>query len=578
MISELHMHQRIDALARRQRVINELGRAALAGVSLTGLEHQCQLALSEFTDAKVRLTGAGIDRESEAPGAQEPGSDGVFRRELRTFDGVIGAIEVLPGPERALAPDDVAFVDGLANVLCLAAERRALDQRLHLSNRHDALTGLPNRALFEERLRAAMARAARAGTAVAVLFLDLDRFRQINDRLGHHAGNEVLVEIGQRLRRELEGVDTVARIGGDEFAVVYEDGDGAGTEGVAGRILRILARPITVAGRSVTVRATVGISTFPRDGTEVSTLLTNSDRAMYHGKSAGRNMIRSFSEGLDAYVTGEYGLEDDFEQALFAGGLELHFQPQVSARSGAIRGLEALTRWEHPEYGSIPPARFVGLAEEMGLIGDFGVWALTEACRQAAPWLRSGLRRVSVNVSPAHIARAGFVEAVEGALEEAGLKPEKLELEVTESVMVHDAARVIGPLQALREAGVAIALDDFGLGYSSFSTLGSLPLDRLKIDKSLIDTRNGQLGSPESQRAVLLSIVTLGRALGIPVTIEGVETKAELDLARSVGCDELQGFLLGGPVSGDEFERLLPGPADGRFEHEGRWAAVAPRS
>jgi diguanylate cyclase (GGDEF)-like protein len=552
--------ERSGARARRQHAISELVRAALAGASLDGLLAQSRTALSEISDAAVRL--AAHDARIHAPAQAERAGDphGLLRRELRASGRVIGMVEVLADEGRAFAPEDVAFVDGVVNVLTLAAERLALEEQLRRSDRHDALTGLPNRALLEERLNAAMARAARSGSSVAVLFVDLDRFRQINQRLGHHAGNEVLVEIGRRLRREIEGVETVARLGGDEFAVVYEDTDGSGTEALAARVQRILARPITVAGRALTVRATVGISVFPRDATEVSTLLGYSDWAMHHGKRSGRNTILSFGT-LDASAPPQYCLEDDFEAALFGGGLELHFQPQVSARSGAIRGLEALTRWEHPEYGSIPPVRFVGLAEELGLSGDFGAWALTEACRQAAPWVDNGLRRVAVNVSPAHIARAGFVETVNRALEEGGLKPEHLELEVTESVMVHDTARVIGPLQELRVAGVAVALDDFGLGYSSFSSLGSLPLDRLKVDRSLVDTRNRQSGSPESQRAVLLGIVTLGRALGIPVTLEGVETEAELDLARSVGCDELQGFLLGGPLPGAEFEHLLPRPA-----------------
>jgi diguanylate cyclase (GGDEF)-like protein/PAS domain S-box-containing protein len=552
--------RRLEDHIRRQTAIGRLTRDALEGLPLDRLVDRARSVLGEhLDDVVVRAWGTFAVGLAAAPDAVP--HEGVARRELRAHDTVLGWLEVDPGPARTLAADDAGFLDGVVSVLCMAAEQRLLHERLHHEAHHDALTGLPNRVLLEDRLRQAMARAHRDGTMIAVLFIDLDRFKYVNDTLGHQAGNDVLVQIGDRLRRHVRGTDTVARVGGDEFVVLHGDlRDVGAAESVAGAVAELLARPITVGGRTVRVRATVGISTFPGDGEDVDALLTKSDSAMYHGKRGGRNTIRVYHQHMSDAAAARLAIEHDFEAALMSGELELFFQPQVSPLSGTISGLEALTRWRHPLHGWIPPHRFVPLAEEAGLLGDLGNWAIGEACRRAKAWASDAwLQRVSVNVSPAHIARPGFFEAVRGALTAYALPPDRLEIEITEGILMDDLASVVRPLGALRELGVSIALDDFGLGYASFSSLGSLPLDRLKVDKSLIDTRSGAYGSRENQLAVLLGITTMAKALGLWVTIEGVETVEELEMARGVGCDEVQGYLFGGPQPAAGVTKLLAG-------------------
>jgi diguanylate cyclase (GGDEF)-like protein/PAS domain S-box-containing protein len=560
-VTDLHeANRKLERYARLQRSLAELGGAALAGSPLADLAAGCRRVLADVLEgATVRVSGSFAAADEVADAVEAP-HEGVVRRAISTHEHTVGTLEVDPGRGRSLTADDIGLLDNVASMLSLAAEQQMLHARLHHQAHHDALTGLPNRVLLEERLRRAMASATLDGSAVAVLFIDLDRFKHVNDTLGHHAGNEVLVQVGRRLRDHARGSDTVARFGGDEFVVVYGGLRDAGTAvGLASAIAETLARPIEVGGRSLTVRATVGIATFPRDGTETETLITKSDSAMYHGKSGGRNTIRLFSEHMNELTAARLDLERDFERALTRGGLELHFQPQVCARTGVITGLEALARWHHPRHGWVAPSRFVPLAEEMGLVADLGAWAIGEACRTAGSLsARSHAPlRVSVNVSPAHIARPGFVGGVQRALQDDGLEGARLELEVTESVMMHDADSVVRPLEALRELGVRVALDDFGLGYSSFSSLAGLPLDRLKVDKSLVDTRTTLAGRPENQRAVLLGITTMAQALGLSVTIEGVETAAELELARSVECDEVQGFFVGAVAPASDIVELL---------------------
>jgi diguanylate cyclase (GGDEF)-like protein len=558
-VTDLHAAtQRLERHARRQEAAAELSQGALAGEALDALVRRARAVMDELLDgSSVRTIGSFRKGVELRPGP--PAHAQVVRRDVRTHDRVLGLLEIDPGCGRALTPEALVFVDHVTSVLCMAAEQRSLHARLHHEAHHDPLTGLPNRVLLEDRLDQAIARARRDGTRVAVLFLDLDRFKHVNDTLGHQAGNDVLIQIADRLRRYVRKTDTVARVGGDEFVVIHGDlADDAAAEAVAAAVAEVLAGPIAVAGRTVRVRATVGVSAFPRDGDDTDALLTKSDSAMYYGKRGGRNTIRVYREDMSERAVARMAMEHDLEAALQAGELELFFQPQVSPLSGAILGVESLTRWRHPRHGWIPPTQFVPMAEEAGLVGDLGSWAISEACRVARPWTAgSWLRRVSVNVSPAHVARPGFAEAVRRSLEAGGLAPGHLELEITESVLMHDVGGVVRPLAELRELGVTIALDDFGLGYASFSSLGSLPLDRLKVDKSLIDTRSGLHASRDNQMAVLLGITTMARALGLQVTIEGVETLEELEMARRVGCDEVQGYLFAGPQPAARLGELL---------------------
>jgi diguanylate cyclase (GGDEF)-like protein/PAS domain S-box-containing protein len=553
--------ERLEGHVRRQRMSADLGRAALTGVALPELVRDCSATLGSLLGrASVQAWGEFIATPAP-PARAERGT--TVRREVVTSAGVVGYLEVDTGPTRCLTTDEVDLIDSLVSLLSLAAEQRHLHDLLSFQAHHDDLTGLPNRVLLEDRLRQAVARSHREGTHVAILFIDLDRFKHVNDTLGHEAGNDVLVQIGERLTRHVRETDTVARWGGDEFVVVHGDlRDANDALPLADALAKALARPFTVAGRSVTVRATVGISSYPRDGDDIATLIAKSDSAMYHGKRGGRNTVRVYSQHLHDLTLARLERERDLQAAVLDHGLELHFQPQVSTR-GVLRGVEALVRWKHREHGWIPPSQFVPMIEELGLAGELGAWALEQACRRAAPWTTrpGGPARVSVNVSPSHVVRQDFVATVERALAGAGLAPEHLELEVAEGIMIHDREIVVEALTRLRAMGVTIALDDFGLGYSPVGSLRSLPLDRLKVDKSFVDTRSEPTGSHQDQLAVLIGITTMAQALRLSVTIEGVETEAELDMARLAGCDEVQGYLLGGPVPASAIEQ--------RFSREG---------
>jgi diguanylate cyclase (GGDEF)-like protein len=551
-LTELHQAtERLERYARHQRWTSELSRAALAGARLPELMESCRTALSAMLEgATVRITGAF---ENADPAAVTACADAnVVRRAIATSDALLGHVEVDPGEGRCLAADDVGFVETIASLLCLTAERQGLTDKLHYQAHHDALTGLPNRALLEDRLQQALARAARDGTHVAVLFIDIDRFKQVNDTFGHEVGDNVLVEIASRLRRHVRSSDTIARVGGDEFVMVHADLASAElARAIAVDVIETLAQPLRLERRSVKLRATVGISIYPIDGSDASTLLMASDTAMYHGKRGGRNTIRHFEREMYELATVQRDLEYEFHAALSGGKLELHFQPQVSARSGTLRGIEALARWRHPRRGWIEPSRFVPVAEELGLVTEFGTWALQEACRQAAPWLKgaAGPQRVSVNVSPTQCMRPDFIDVVAAALRGADLQPCHLELEVTEGIVLHDIDTVIRRLADLRALGVRIALDDFGIGYSSVGTLRKLPLDRLKIDKAFVELDDGGSTTRDEQRAVLSAITTLAQTFGLLVTVEGIETEAQLEMARGVGCDDVQGYLLGRPRS-----------------------------
>ncbi len=561
-LTDLHRAtERLERHARRQRWISELGHAALAGARLPELVQSSRAALCGMLEGtRARITGA--IENADALDADAAAHTSLVRRAIETSDALLGHVEVDPGSGRVLAPDDVGFIETIASLLSLAAERQGLHDKLHHQAHHDALTGLPNRVLLEDRLQQALARATRDGTLVAVLFIDLDRFKQVNDTLGHDSGNEVLTEVASRLLRHVRSSDTIARVGGDEFVMIHTDLTNAGhASAIARGVMETLARPIRVGRHSVRMRATVGISLYPHDGADTATLLMASDTAMYHGKRGGRNTIRHFTQEMYELASAQRELEYEFHAALNNGELELHFQPQVSARTGELRGIEALARWRHPRRGWIAPSQFVPVAEELGLATEFGSWALTEACRQSAPWLNgtTGLQHVSVNVSPTQFVRADFIDVVAAALRGAGLDPRHLELEVTEGIVLHDIETVIKRLAALRALGVRIALDDFGTGYSSVGTLRKLPLDRLKVDKAFMESDGNDPSTRNEQRAVLSAITTLAQTFGLLVTVEGIETEAQFEMARAAGCDDVQGFLFGRPRAADQVVSHGPG-------------------
>ncbi len=432
-----------------------------------------------------------------------------------------------------------------------ATERKRAQALIEHMARYDALTGLPNRRLFQETLGREIALARSQGGRVAVLCCDLDRFKAVNDTFGHPAGDALLRVIARRLSESLHAGDMVARLGGDEFAIILpgrEDPRRIAT--VARRLIHAIGEPIELDGHATTVGASIGVAVGPRHGDSADTLFKNADIALYRAKDSGRNTFRFYESGMDQAVAAQNLLGIEMREAIRSGGFALHYQPIFTLADGAPRGFEALLRWDHPTRGPISPGTFIPVAEETGLIAQLGTWALYEACREAAAW--PGDLRVAVNVSAVQFRRTGLEQSVVRALATSGLPPERLELEITESVLMQDAEAVIGCLHRLRAMGVRIALDDFGTGYSSLSYLCRFPFDKIKIDRAFIRDIDEPVAG-----AVVRSVVGLGERLGMTITAEGVETEEQLARVRRKGCTEVQGFLLGRPLSADHARALV---------------------
>jgi diguanylate cyclase (GGDEF)-like protein/PAS domain S-box-containing protein len=423
---------------------------------------------------------------------------------------------------------------------------------------HDPLTGLANRALFLDHLEYALARTDRRDEELAVLFLDLDRFKVINDSLGHSAGDQLLVAVGGRLPRVLRAGDTVARLGGDEFVVLLPDVNGSEEVVViAERVLEALRRPVSVDGDEVFSSASIGIAlasgTVDANGRVTAEgLLRDADAAMYRAKARGRDCYEIFDEQLRTQATARLHLESFLRRAIELGELEVHFQPEIDVVSSRVVGCEALVRWHHPTDGLLEAAAFIAIAEESGLIVDLGLWVLREACRQAGAWNRAGrdsLQTLRVNLSTRQLAQPDLVKSVLGVLDESGIPASLLCLEITETTLMADSIASLEALTMLRAAGIEIAIDDFGTGYSSLGYLKQLPVDVLKIDRSFVDG----LGVDPDDTAIVDAIISLGRALGLRIVAEGVETDRQLDELRKLGCDRAQGFLFSPAVPADEF-------------------------
>jgi diguanylate cyclase (GGDEF)-like protein/PAS domain S-box-containing protein len=435
-------------------------------------------------------------------------------------------------------------------------ERRSLETQLRHQAFHDALTGLPNRALLLDRLEHALTRSRRESAQLAVLFLDLDDFKAVNDRLGHQAGDELLVVVAERLRRCLRDADTAARMGGDEFAIVLEDAaDVASAVQVAERILAALREPFTVQGATVHIRGSMGIA--PYDGPDLTAdeMLRLADVAMYAAKSQGKNRLTVYSAGIHAAAVDRHQLAADLRDALERGQFTLAYQPIVSLADTRFAGVEALLRWNHPARGQIGPADFIPIAEENGLIVPIGRWVLEEACRQARAWQdRYGAPvSMSVNVSAHQISEEGLAASVSETLSATGIERGTLTLEITESVLLGDAEMVIARLAELKSLGVRLAIDDFGIGYSSLSYLRFLPVDALKIDRSFVTA----VDSGAAERAVVRSIVSLSQVLGLRTVAEGIETEEQLVALRMLGAEMGQGYLFAKPLDATEMGRYL---------------------
>lgn len=433
-------------------------------------------------------------------------------------------------------------------------ESLAAKQKIEELAYNDTLTGLPNRLMLAERMEFALDHARRSGDAFAVLFLDLDHFKQINDSLGHLFGDRVLIEVAERLKSCLRQADTAARLGGDEFVLLLDQTDARGAETTARRVLEALTRPFTLDDIHFTVTCSIGIALYPDDGATIDDLIKNSDSAMYHVKERGRSDFRFYQRQMNIGLLSRMKLDHAMRQALEHGGFELHYQPQVDFANGRIFGAEALIRWHDQELGQISPAQFIPVAEESGAIIAIGNWVMTRAVQQAALWHAQGKQLVmAINVSALQFQQANFVASVAEALNAAALPPDCLELELTESILLRDADDALKRLDALAAMGVRLAIDDFGTGYSSLSYLKRFPLHKLKIDRSFICGLPGD----DSDAAIAHAIINLGQALKLRVIAEGVETEAQHAFLSSAGCQEFQGFLYAPALDADAFEQLL---------------------
>ncbi len=452
----------------------------------------------------------------------------------------------------------IAMALGLI-IWLLEDERRATEQAAaqieHLAY-HDPLTGLPNRQLFLDRLHLAIANAHRAGHRLAVLFLDLDRFKVINDSLGHGSGDGLLRGVASRIQELLRANDTVARLGGDEFTILAPQiFDAADAIALARKLREAMRMPFTVDGRELFASASVGISLYPDDGGDPETLLKNADIAMYRAKGEGRDTFQLYTPAMNARALEQLALENSLRRAVITGELVLHFQPIVHLESGRVHGVESLVRWRHPELGLLAPDRFIFLAEATGLIVPVGEWVLRAACTQVREWQQNGHPhlRAAVNLSARQLQQPDFVRRVTEIVAETGMGFDTLEFEVTESVAMHRHDGMIERVRELKALGVHISVDDFGTGYSSLSALQLLPVDSVKIDRSFVQ----ELAAGGANAGVARAVISLGQSLGLRVIAEGIETESQLTALRELGCEAGQGYFFGHPMDGERCRALL---------------------
>jgi diguanylate cyclase (GGDEF)-like protein/PAS domain S-box-containing protein len=437
----------------------------------------------------------------------------------------------------------------------VSAEQAKSLEMSHLAQ-HDPLTDLPNRVLFNDRLTQAVALAERQGKQLAVMFVDLDHFKKVNDSLGHDVGDKLLQSIAGRLTACVRRSDTISRLGGDEFVVLLAQVEHAEDAAYSARkILRALAAPHIIDNKSFDINVSIGVSTYPRDGKDAEGLINRADNAMYEAKEQGRNNYQFFRHEMHARLAERQSLEADLRCALGRNEFLLHYQPKLSLQTGEITGVEALIRWLHPGRGMLYPAQFVSIAEECGLIVPIGQWVLLEACKQAQAWLDSGLGvvPVSVNVSAAEFGAKDFLSGVRAVLIATGVRPEHLELELTESVLMRDAEAAVVTLAKLKTMGVQLAIDDFGTGYSSFTYLRRFPSDALKLHQSFVQ----DITADPADAAIVSAMINLGRSLKQRVIAEGVETRAQLKFLKLHGCGEAQGYYFSPPVVAEQVRTLF---------------------
>lgn len=513
----------------------------LANLVISGI-HQDLLELQqagEETYRKSELIPEGLQ------------SEGWFR----SLNGRDRYLVFNAAPIRNLKGELLAVIETVEDL----TDRKNYQERLEYQSNYDSLTGLPNRNLLLDRVRQALFQAQRSRHEVALLVIDLDNFKLINDTLGHEAGDAVLKQVGARLSAAVRSGDTVAHQGGDEFTVMISDGDLADTlTPFAGKLLQAISGPLVVAGQELVVTGSIGISVAPRDGEEPLVLLKNAEAAMYRAKEHG-GASQFYRAEMNARSANRVTLERRLRRALEHGEFQLHYQPKASLMTGRVTGCEALIRWQDPELGNVPPGAFIPLAEQTGLIVPLGGWVLRQACIQNGCWQQAGLGPlpVAVNLSPRQFAQQDIAALVAAALKESALDPRCLELEITEGTVLQDIERVTGQLEELKRLGVTLSMDDFGTGYSSLSYLNRLPFDKLKIDQAFV---RGITTDPESA-GIAKAVIAMGHSLRLKVIAEGVETAGQLEYLRQQGCDEVQGFYFSPPLPASEFAKLL---RDGR--------------
>ncbi len=454
------------------------------------------------------------------------------------------------------------LVDENANITHFIATARDISEHIrdkvrlkHLIH-HDSLTDLPNRSLFLDRLQQAISKAHHHHRLVAVLFLDLDRFKNINDSLGHTAGDQLLQQLGDRFRKTVREGDTIARFGGDEFVLLLDDFDSDSSLSlIAQKILNSLTTPFKVNNHEIFITASIGISISPADGDDPETLIRNADIAMYRAKELGKNNFQYYSESMTARVFERMTLENNLRHALERDEFILHYQPQVDARSGKIFGVEALLRWQHPELGLIMPNNFISLLEETGMIEPVGIWVLETACKQSHQWHESGMNFVhmSVNLSSRQFNNSGFIRSLQSIIEETRINPEYLELELTESMLMRNTSSTISALNNLNDLGVRFAIDDFGTGYSSLNYLRRFPIDTIKIDRSFIR----DITHDSDDRAICSAIIGMTQSLALNVIAEGVETRGQLDFLKAKDCHYIQGNYFSPAIPAEEMTEML---------------------
>ncbi len=432
---------------------------------------------------------------------------------------------------------------------------RKLDRRIQALANYDSVTGLPNRNLLHDRISQAISYARRYDKITAILFIDLDDFKVVNDSLGHNVGDQLLRELGMRLTACVREMDSVARLGGDEFVILLTGmAHRDGVVFIAEKVLESLSRPFLLEGHEVFISSSIGIATFPKDGENEATLLKHADSAMYHAKKRGKGHYQFYAAEMNELALERLSLVNDLHRALARDEFVLHYQPQVDMKTGKITGVEALVRWQHPQKGMVPPAKFISAAEETRLILPLGEWVLHTACEQAVKWHRKGYDiTIAVNISALQVEEQRLVELVDDALRQTGINPKYLELELTENVLIERSDAIFRIFQQLREKGVHMAIDDFGTGYSSLSYLSKLPIDKLKIDRSFVR----DIAEDADYRAIVAAIISMSHSLRLKAIAEGVETRAQEELLRRMDCDEMQGFLFSKAVPAEEISAML---------------------